>query len=1000
VAIRSSNSLSIERWQHWIVLGRDVFTEVVYKGYLFPLGIRASLVKITERTFLRSLKGHIKAYLVQRMFIRCGKPEKRFPALRQPNGSRQFPCERLMMLTVTTPDIVDPSSPVGPGKKIGNVSLNIAGRLKLESHSGLMFWPRTAMSDKANVRFSISIDGRETELPLIFVDNTAVQDWENVKALVEYYNLITNPHAASGDAVIDRDVHLRSIEFRGQTLRYCDETKVGDSTIETQSWTVKAEGRQEHRNELAGDNSNYRFDAQMQGAEQPPFYPALETTVVVLKQVERFSGGLARPVVAQFDGHYIGRGFPVPAGAAGVVQESITNKSEIYLNFVQPVVLDMGTKGDRSGGMYRPGNDFVAMSRSAGPVGGKNADGAVLRIATPGQLENWARYFHYNELPPMKAGGESQSTSSGKPGASASSGESVDLQEKSKVLKQYFSGNAKLLGMIRMDKLIEFVGIEALPVFNEVVEYGASAMHQADAAAKGIEAVLRDEVLTPLLRLISDLEDRWNKIQEDSKRVVDGHPVPPPPLDQIFPEIGTGLRGLEAALIDAIATTDTIEFATKVSRVYEAGQQLVRGLTLIAANPVGRISDALNSTLDKYKEIVLGKIQEIKDFVESLDDYLNNLRDKIIADIAKEVATALVGNPGTEAQLSITGDVKVWLNNISPKLEIAAAEIDSNGKYDVKTKLKAHQDTIVVAATIKREEIEKLVKELLLAAVTSDAGALKSAFNALAQKIKPVEKAQLELADAIKSALEEHFDILKTFADYLFGIAGAALPGTALEKAVVTAYEIYLDVLEYKRKFDAIKDAIAELKPPLPSTLDGWAQKIDALSPLLPSSVVPDASRLVAIVRGASRLQLAAKEKKIEVIVAESLSLLTPVVGVPVPLPGNLIVAVDEKLKSFVQFLLAWAEKELTAAQSILKDAHNAMLEVHAGLPEFLENTKLIEAEVTALTGFGTIKTELLATIKVANNLEVAIKAESQRATADLDAIALEILKPKKGWMH
>ena len=43
------------------MLGRDIVGEVVYKGYLFPLGHRASLVKLTERLFLRAHRRPKKA---------------------------------------------------------------------------------------------------------------------------------------------------------------------------------------------------------------------------------------------------------------------------------------------------------------------------------------------------------------------------------------------------------------------------------------------------------------------------------------------------------------------------------------------------------------------------------------------------------------------------------------------------------------------------------------------------------------------------------------------------------------------------------------------------------------------------------------------------------------------------------------------------------------------------------------------------------------------------
>ncbi len=45
------DGLSVEEWRHRGTMGRDHYVRVVYKGYLFPFGHRASLVKITERKF-------------------------------------------------------------------------------------------------------------------------------------------------------------------------------------------------------------------------------------------------------------------------------------------------------------------------------------------------------------------------------------------------------------------------------------------------------------------------------------------------------------------------------------------------------------------------------------------------------------------------------------------------------------------------------------------------------------------------------------------------------------------------------------------------------------------------------------------------------------------------------------------------------------------------------------------------------------------------------------
>src|SRR5437870_7235560 len=71
------SGLSVEEWRHRATTGRDNYVRVVYKGYLFPFGHRASLVKITERKFHPDKPGNI-AYLRQRMFIIVREPEMAF----------------------------------------------------------------------------------------------------------------------------------------------------------------------------------------------------------------------------------------------------------------------------------------------------------------------------------------------------------------------------------------------------------------------------------------------------------------------------------------------------------------------------------------------------------------------------------------------------------------------------------------------------------------------------------------------------------------------------------------------------------------------------------------------------------------------------------------------------------------------------------------------------------------------------------------------------------
>ena len=53
-----TTDFEVEEWRHRAAVGQDHYVRVVYKGYLFPFGHRASLIKVTERKFHRDVTGH------------------------------------------------------------------------------------------------------------------------------------------------------------------------------------------------------------------------------------------------------------------------------------------------------------------------------------------------------------------------------------------------------------------------------------------------------------------------------------------------------------------------------------------------------------------------------------------------------------------------------------------------------------------------------------------------------------------------------------------------------------------------------------------------------------------------------------------------------------------------------------------------------------------------------------------------------------------------------
>ena len=179
---------SIERWQQDIVLGRDVLGQVVYKGYLFPFGHRASMIKQTERIFLHIPSQGIKAVLRQRIFLHIAQPLQRFPAIGQANRGALWCGESVTLRTIWTPDILDPNA---ADLVRGGELLN--GRIGLGAgNPGLAFFPRTDITERGLVSFELLVDGAATRLPLIFVDNIAATTASSLGKLVELYGTTPN----------------------------------------------------------------------------------------------------------------------------------------------------------------------------------------------------------------------------------------------------------------------------------------------------------------------------------------------------------------------------------------------------------------------------------------------------------------------------------------------------------------------------------------------------------------------------------------------------------------------------------------------------------------------------------------------------------------------------------------------------------------------------------------------------------------------------------------
>jgi len=170
------DDLDLSEWVHVAAQGRDHYVRIVYDGFLWSFGHKASLVKVTERKF-EDEAGRVGAYLMQRMFIVLREHVKTYP-----RDDRAMPFKRVEITTHVTPDIAPP-------EKFGHRS----------------FWVEV-MSGGARVPFPFHCIGTDVNgdtvdftVPLMFVSRT---DQSSKLVLDTYNNSSPSGHPEWRDALV------------------------------------------------------------------------------------------------------------------------------------------------------------------------------------------------------------------------------------------------------------------------------------------------------------------------------------------------------------------------------------------------------------------------------------------------------------------------------------------------------------------------------------------------------------------------------------------------------------------------------------------------------------------------------------------------------------------------------------------------------------------------------------------------------------------------------
>lgn len=462
-------AVNLERLRYFSHLASDIYVEPSEKYFSFPYGQKATVLQITRREFWPDpLTNETTAYLKQRYFVVFDNPVKTYPAPNQADQARGIPVKTLTMLTQRTPEIVDPMSAIA--------------RLDDNCGNSVVFRPLLATAATGGplqdvmFEYQINSDAACAVSPLIFVNNSAAHDANLMAALVLTYNAPADPPQKCMQTIPPQ---FRVVGHGGARRQYADSIKAGDTTFETLTWNLSAAGRDPATLGSCTDaNCAYIMTTPMECADQPGFYPLLDTASVRVQSLDRLLGSSAGAIEIQMNRGFVKFGF-----------DAAKNPSEIFLDVLNPAVhLDLSADGSKSGGVAKPNARVVALSRKIGLIGGRPTPADPSKQQIVARAERRLAQAAANDYAPDGA-------------ASAMAGQ-FDAAE-------FFGAalsDATLLGLVSLKDILKVVLIAAAPKLIETVGYALdgefgviqkallAALKALAQAVTDFEAIANDKV--------------------------------------------------------------------------------------------------------------------------------------------------------------------------------------------------------------------------------------------------------------------------------------------------------------------------------------------------------------------------------------------------------------------------------------------------------------------------------------------------------------------------
>ena len=337
-----AETFEVEEWRHRGTMARDHYVRVVYKGYLWPFGHRASVIKITERKLHPSIPGN-PAILRQRMYIVVRQPLLTYgdPQLKNSSGhlyDNQFPFTSVRITSLITPNLDPPESTDYPAGTFPNSSplSSLAGG---EAQS--LFWPHVGLAPFPFHLVAEDLEGRRVEFtsPLLFVSNIYAWNTTILGRIQKHYESTVAPT-------------LGTVRLNGQRVALAPPAEPGDTMFEAEALELGVE--------IPNDTNLNRL-----GADRPRFYPRIRNARIVVPVVKQFTGN-DQSTLMSFATEFLTGGLPDPKAPAGH-----PNPGQVFLKMASsPIALDFSGGGDKAGAFVQPNLDVSGLSRSLGPVGG------------------------------------------------------------------------------------------------------------------------------------------------------------------------------------------------------------------------------------------------------------------------------------------------------------------------------------------------------------------------------------------------------------------------------------------------------------------------------------------------------------------------------------------------------------------------------------------------------------------------------------------------------